>query len=156
MAAETELQLPPRDDQGLRKKEERERKQAEEARDLRTDHRRPDPTTRLTASSPSSTARERHTMTDSPRHERRSRATRPRQPVEPVAHAPGDAVAVRPNASDRRTSAERIRATASTTDVAKDRAGDVKDSAKDAAASVAGTAKEQAGSGGRRSQDPGP
>ncbi|GAA4346416.1 YihY/virulence factor BrkB family protein [Angustibacter luteus] len=37
MAAEIELQLPPRDDHGLLKKEEREAKQAEEAHDLRTD-----------------------------------------------------------------------------------------------------------------------
>jgi membrane protein len=37
MPAETELQLPPRDDHGLLKKEERERKQAEQAHDLRTD-----------------------------------------------------------------------------------------------------------------------
>ncbi|WP_426560218.1 YihY/virulence factor BrkB family protein [Angustibacter sp. McL0619] len=40
MAAETELQLPPRDDKGIRKNEEREADQVEEAAELRTDNRR--------------------------------------------------------------------------------------------------------------------
>jgi membrane protein len=38
MAAETELQLPPRDDHGLIKREQREAKQVREARALRADH----------------------------------------------------------------------------------------------------------------------
>jgi membrane protein len=39
MAAETELQLPARDDKGIEKRAERERKQAAQARELRSDAR---------------------------------------------------------------------------------------------------------------------
>jgi hypothetical protein len=67
-------------------------------------------------------------MTDSPRHE------------PPLSSEPNPFTPLGSNGST--TTAP---PSTSTSDVAKERAGDVRDSAKDAAASVAGTAKEQAG-----------